>query len=150
MFVASTYYYSEISSIMSLLGVYIHLALCGARGSLFDWNVAASPGLCHKCDYLETHNIFLWRSVMEEMGHLLPDQGDRVCRDTRLCRHRPGCVNLSFVSSQHGHSIVLVHSITWDTKTWSMKHSIPSEGIIPGYFIHINTTAGVWAVDVCH
>ena len=29
-----------------------------------------------------------------------------------------------------------------------MKHSIPSEGIIPGYFIHTNTSAGVWAVNV--
>lgn len=61
-----------------LLGLYIHLALSGVRGSLFDWNAASSPGLCHKCDYLETPNIFLWRSVMEEMGHLLPDPG-RLC-----------------------------------------------------------------------
>ena len=29
-----------------------------------------------------------------------------------------------------------------------MKHSIPSEGIIPGYFIHTNTTTGVRAVNV--
>ena len=75
-------------------------------------------------------NVIIWRLPTFSCGEVswrkwgIYYQGDCVCRDTRLCRHRPGCVNLSFVSSQHGHSIVLVRCITSETKhdPWSIPY----------------------------
>ena len=75
-------------------------------------------------------NVIIWRLPTFSCGEVswrkwgIYYQGDCVCRDSRLCRHRPGCVNLSFVSSQHGHSIVLVRCITSETKhdPWSIPY----------------------------
>ena len=62
MFVASTYYYSEISSIMSLLGVYIHLALYGARAHYLI-GMPPPPPAC-------VTNVIIWRLTTFSCGEV--------------------------------------------------------------------------------